>query len=88
MIIILHPDANKNDQEYQRLMEHLAALPAVRPRTHVEVVAKQTLTEIYLIGDTSPLDSKEIEGFEIEQPLLETLTTKKRLVLTAPNCLG
>jgi len=65
MIIILHPDANKNDQEYQRLMEHLAALPAVRPRTHIEVGAKQTLTEIYLIGDTSSLDSKEIEGFEI-----------------------
>jgi len=64
MIIILHPDANKNDQEYQRLMEHLAALPGVRPRTHVEVGAKQTLTEIYLIGDTLSVDQKEIEAFE------------------------
>ncbi len=65
MIIILHPDANKNDQEYQRLTDYLAALPSIRPRAHTEVGAAQTLTEIYLIGDTSSLDSREIEGFEI-----------------------
>lgn len=64
MIIILHPDANKNDQEYQRLLDYLSGLPNIACRTHEEVGARQTLTEIYLIGDTSSLDEKEIAGLE------------------------
>ncbi len=65
MIIILHPDANKNDTDYLKLFDYLGRLPNITCRTHEEVGAQQTLTEIYLIGDTSSLDAREIEGFEI-----------------------
>jgi 3-deoxy-7-phosphoheptulonate synthase len=65
MIIILHPDANKNDKEYSRLMDYLTSLPGIKHRAHEEVGAEQTLTEFYLIGNTSSLDAKEIEAFEI-----------------------
>ena len=65
MIIILHPDANKNDKEYSRLMDYLSILPNIKHRVHDEVGTQQTLTEIYLIGNTSSLDAKEIEAFEI-----------------------
>jgi 3-deoxy-7-phosphoheptulonate synthase len=65
MIIILHPNADKNDNEYQRLLTHLTALPNIQFRTHREVGTQQTLTEIYLIGDTSPVDAKTIAAFEI-----------------------
>lgn len=65
MIIILHPDANKNDTEYLKLLDYLGRLPNITCRTHEEVGTQQTLTEIYLIGDTSSLEAREIEGFEI-----------------------
>ncbi len=65
MIIILHPDARKNDADYARLIGYLSGLPNIRHRTHEEVGTQQTLTEIYLIGDTSSLDIDTIQGFEV-----------------------
>jgi 3-deoxy-7-phosphoheptulonate synthase len=65
VIIILKPDVHASGREYQRLLAHLAGLPNVEHRVHEISGTQQTLTEIYLIGNTSQIDQKEIEGFEI-----------------------
>ena len=63
MIIILHPDTDKNSSEYQELVDFLSGLPNIRFRTHEEIGTLQTLTEFYLIGDTSSLDESVISSF-------------------------
>jgi len=65
MIIILHPDTNKNEPAYNLLLEYLDGLQRIQKRVHDVVGAQQILTEIYLIGDTASLDSGEIESFEV-----------------------
>ena len=65
MIIILHPDSNRDEPAYQKLTHYLSGLPNIRYRTHEEVGTQQVLTEIYLIGDTSSLDEATIAGFEV-----------------------
>jgi len=65
MILILHPDTKKEEPGYRRLMEFLAGLYRIQARTHEVVGAQQTLTEIYLVGDTAALDAAEIESFEV-----------------------
>ncbi len=61
MIIILHSHINKNSPEFQELMAFLSNKPNITTRLHEEVGAQQTLTEIYLIGDTASLDKAEVE---------------------------
>lgn len=65
MIIILHPDSNRDDPAYQKLIHYLSGLPNIRFRTHEEIGTQQVLTEIYLIGDTSSLDDATIAAFEV-----------------------
>lgn len=65
MIIILHPDTDKNESGYLKLMAHLASLPGISARTHDVVGAEQTLTEVYLVGKTATLDAAEIQSFEV-----------------------
>lgn len=65
MIIILHPDSNKNDPAYRKLTQYLAELPNVTYRTHEEIGTQHVLTEFYLIGDTSTLDEAAISSFEV-----------------------
>ncbi len=55
MILILEPNVNPKGEPYRRLMESLANLPNVQARVHNVHGAQQTLTEVYLIGDTTPL---------------------------------
>ncbi|MFQ5995094.1 MAG: 3-deoxy-7-phosphoheptulonate synthase [Acidiferrobacterales bacterium] len=62
MIVILQPDIGHGSLEFRQVLEYLNAKPQVTTRVHQEVGAKQTLTEIYLIGDTSALDKAEIES--------------------------
>ncbi len=64
MIIILEPDTDKNAPAYEKLMLHLESLPGISIRVHDEKGAEQTLTEIYLVGNTMPLVSEEIEAYE------------------------
>jgi 3-deoxy-7-phosphoheptulonate synthase len=64
MIIILHPDTDKRDQAYRKLMDYLGGLPGISVRTHDVVGAQQTLTEVYLVGNTASLDANEIRSFE------------------------
>ncbi|MBI1733301.1 MAG: 3-deoxy-7-phosphoheptulonate synthase [Gammaproteobacteria bacterium] len=65
MIIILHPDTDKSDAGYRKLMEYLAGIPGITTRTHDVVGAEQTLTEVYLVGRTATLDMAQIQSFEV-----------------------
>jgi 3-deoxy-7-phosphoheptulonate synthase len=62
MIVILQSHITEQSQEYRAIMDFIANRPGVNTRVHKEVGTQQTLTEIYLIGDTASLDKAEIEG--------------------------
>jgi 3-deoxy-7-phosphoheptulonate synthase len=67
MILILTQDISHESAEFRQLMDHLHALPGIKTRIHQEKGEQQTLTEIYLIGDTGPLsveDMKTLPGVE------------------------
>ena len=55
MILVLNPNVEIESNSYQQLMAHLARLPDIQVRVHREVGAEQTLTEVYLIGNTSAI---------------------------------
>ncbi|MBU6459780.1 MAG: 3-deoxy-7-phosphoheptulonate synthase [Proteobacteria bacterium] len=55
MILILHPDTDRNSSDYRDLLDYLSNMPGIRFRVHQEQGALQVLTEVYLIGDTAPL---------------------------------
>jgi 3-deoxy-7-phosphoheptulonate synthase len=65
MIVLLHPDTNKQQPGFLKLMDYLNSLQRIQVRTHEVVGAQQTLTELYLIGNTAPLDAAEIAAFEV-----------------------
>jgi 3-deoxy-7-phosphoheptulonate synthase len=46
-------------------MEYFEGLHRIQVRAHEVVGAEQTLTELYLIGNTAELDAAEIQSFEI-----------------------
>ncbi|MFL6647015.1 MAG: 3-deoxy-7-phosphoheptulonate synthase [Sulfurifustaceae bacterium] len=62
MIIILKSEIDNNSPEFQQVLEYLRNKPNIRPRVHQEIGSLQTVTEIYLIGDTASLDKTEIES--------------------------
>lgn len=61
MIIILKTDVGTDSQEYRQILEFLANKPNIETRVHQVVGASQTVTEIYLIGDTALLVKAEVE---------------------------
>jgi len=65
MIVILHPDTSREDPACQNLLQYLNDLPNIHTRTHEITGTEQRLTEIYLLGDTTALDSQQIESFEV-----------------------
>ena len=65
MIIILRPDTDKTEAAYAKLMGYLQDLPNIAIRLHDEKGDEQTLTEMYLVGNTTPLVSDEIEAYEV-----------------------
>jgi len=62
MIVILKSDLDKSSPEFRKILDYLASRKNITTRIHEEVGAQQTLTEIYLIGDTASLDKEEIES--------------------------
>jgi len=62
MILILNPDACATKPDYKQLMEHLASLPGISTRVHAEAGVEQTLTEVYLIGDTKSLPLEDMQS--------------------------
>ncbi len=67
MILILTPNIRPESEVYRQLMAHLSRLPNIQSRVHQEQGAEQTLTEIYLIGNTLAIpveDMKALPGVE------------------------
>lgn len=62
MIVILQSDITQSSPEFRQVVDFLNTKPDITTRVHQEVGTRQTLTEIYLIGDTSGLDKTEIES--------------------------
>jgi 3-deoxy-7-phosphoheptulonate synthase len=64
MIVILNSTTQKGSPEYDVAMKYLNLLPNVEIMEHQVQGAEQTLTEIYLLGDTHKLDQASIESLE------------------------
>ena len=62
MIIILKTDIDEASTEYRQLMAFLSGLKNIRHRIHKEIGTQQTLTEIYLIGDTATLPLEDVQN--------------------------
>ncbi|MBI4938066.1 MAG: 3-deoxy-7-phosphoheptulonate synthase [Nitrosomonadales bacterium] len=62
MILILSSNTDPQSAEYRQLTSHLAGLQGIRTRVHTEHGAEQTLTEIYLIGNTKALDLADMQN--------------------------
>jgi 3-deoxy-7-phosphoheptulonate synthase len=62
MIVILQPHVTPHSPEFRQLMDYLTSRPNIQTRLHQEVGTQQTLTEVYLIGDTAALDKNEVES--------------------------
>lgn len=62
MILILASNTDQQGAEFRQLMGHLAGLPGIQSRVHTERGTEQTLTEIYLIGNTQQLDIRDMQG--------------------------
>lgn len=60
MLLILHPDTTKDSDAYRHTMGFLDNLDNVEVRVHEVSGRHQTLTEVYLIGDTKALDADAI----------------------------
>lgn len=58
MILILEPNTDHDSTAYAALLTQLDQLPGIDHRTHVIRGAKQTLSEVYLLGDTHALDAE------------------------------
>lgn len=62
MILILVPNTRPDSPEYKQLLAHLTNLPGITARVHTEVGTEQTLTELYLIGNTKALSIDDINN--------------------------
>ncbi|MBA4184092.1 MAG: 3-deoxy-7-phosphoheptulonate synthase [Acidobacteria bacterium] len=62
MILILKPHVNAETKEFQQLENHLARLQNIKRRIHQVQGAEQTLTEVYLIGNTAALSIEDMRS--------------------------
>lgn len=62
MLIILHPDIDEAGPDFTAAMAYLHNLPDIQLRHHTIQGKEQTLTEIYLLGNTQALDAAQIES--------------------------
>lgn len=62
MILFLAPNTDPASAQYTRLLDYLDNLPSIQYRVHQEQGAEQSLTEIYLIGNTSTLSLEDMKN--------------------------
>lgn len=62
MIVILHPSLDSQSFEYQYTLRVLQSLPNVEARVQSTEGLAETITEIYLIGDTEKISQDNIEA--------------------------
>jgi len=63
MILLLHPNTDKNSEAYRALQSKLSKLSGVQTRVHDVEGAEQLLTEIYLLGNTSSLLIEDMQDY-------------------------
>ena len=63
MILILKPHITAESPEFKRIERHLNNLQNIEMRVHSVQGAEQTLTEVYLIGNTAALSIDEMKSF-------------------------
>ena len=63
MIVILDPEFDTDSPQTKKILAYLDNKPGITPKIHQVIGSQQTLTEIYLVGDTSTLDREEIAQF-------------------------
>ena len=62
MLLILHANTDTSGEDYRQTLTFLQQLPGIQVREHVVQGQQQSLTEIYLLGETLALDAAEIEA--------------------------
>jgi 3-deoxy-7-phosphoheptulonate synthase len=62
MILILHPNTDKQGDDYHQLRQHLDGLPDIQVRVHDEQGVEQILTELYLVGNTNALSVDDMSS--------------------------
>ncbi len=62
MILILKADVKPDTDRFRQLESHLARLENIETRVHRVAGVEQTLTEIYLIGNTAALNLDEMKS--------------------------
>ena len=62
MIIITQPGVSRDSPVFSELTEYLAALPGISTSLHEVHGTEQTVTEIYLIGNTAALEVEDIQS--------------------------
>lgn len=65
MILILKPDTDTNSDSYRFLMNELENIANIHVRSHQVVGEQQTLTELYLVGDTASLDTEHFQSYDV-----------------------
>jgi len=60
MILILTPNIEPESDTYKQLMGHLSRLQNIQLRIHREQGVEQSLTEVYLIGNTSAIPVEDM----------------------------
>lgn len=60
MLVILRPNTDEKSTEFKETWDFLSHLPDIQIKKHIVYGKQQTLTEIYLIGDTSRIDRRQI----------------------------
>jgi len=62
MLVILYPDIDDQSPAFKETWAHLTHLENVTVRKHHVFGELQTLTEVYLLGDTHRIDKRSIEA--------------------------
>ena len=63
MILILKPHITPDSEEFKRIERHLENKQNIEMQVHSVQGAEQTLTEVYLIGNTAALSIDEMKSF-------------------------
>lgn len=70
MIVILEPNIDVSSNAYKQLIDHLSKLENIEFRVHKVEGAQQTLTEIYLIGETALIDKQTIAALPLVEKVI------------------
>lgn len=62
MIIILKPSVDKNSTEYQHTLHAIQSIPNVEVKMNTTIGTSETITELYLLGNTLHVSKENIEA--------------------------